>query len=138
MGLFDNALGAIGGLSGMQAGGSNALLEATMKLVNDPKIGGLAGLMKLFQQGGLGEIAKSWVSTGQNLPISPSQVQQVFGADRLGQLGAQLGVSPDQASGQLADFLPKLVDSLSPKGVLPDSSTLVDQGLSLLKGKLFG
>lgn len=138
MGLFDNVLGAVGGLAGGQSGGGNVLLDATVKLINDPKIGGLAGLMQLFQKGGLGEIAKSWISTGPNLPISPAQIQQVFGADSLGQFGAQLGLSPEQATGKLAGYLPQLVDSLSPKGELPDSNVLLEQGLSLLKGKLFG
>jgi uncharacterized protein YidB (DUF937 family) len=32
--------------------------------------GGLSGLLQTFHEKGLGEIASSWVSSGQNLPIS--------------------------------------------------------------------
>ena len=36
-------------------------------------LGGLGGLLEKFQQSGHGDVAKSWVGSGQNQPISPGQ-----------------------------------------------------------------
>lgn len=138
MGLFDQVVGAV--MSGQTAdGAANPLLAGIMQLVNDPQIGGLAGLVQAFQNGGLGEIAKSWVSTGQNLPISAEQIQSVLGNSGLLQnLASQFGLNSEQVSGQLAELLPQVVDKLTPNGTIPESNDLVAQGLDLLKGKLFG
>lgn len=135
MGLFDQVVGA---LAGGEAGSQGGLLQTVMQLVNDPKIGGLEGLVKTFQQGGLGEIVNSWVSSGQNLPISAEQIQSVLGGSALQDIAAKLGVSPQQASGSLAEVLPQWVDSMTPNGQLPEGGDLLAQGMDLLKkGGLF-
>lgn len=138
MGLFDQVVGAV--MSGQTTdGAASPLLAGIMQLVNDPQTGGLAGLVQAFQNGGLGEIAKSWVSTGQNLPISAEQIQSVLGSSGILQnLASQFGLSSEQVSGQLAELLPQVVDKLTPNGAIPDSNDLVAQGIDLLKGKLFG
>jgi len=135
MGLLDSVVGA---LAGGQPGGNKALLETVMQLINNPQTGGLAGLIQSFQQGGLGNIVNSWVSTGANLPVSAEQIRDVLGKAQLQGLAAQLGVSPEQASGNLAELLPQLVDKLTPNGQVPQGGDLMAQGLDLLKGKLFG
>lgn len=135
MGLLDSVVGA---LAGGQSGGGNDLVGVVMQLINQQP-GGLAGLVQSFQQGGLGEIVNSWVSTGQNLPVSAEQLQSVLGGGRLQDIAAQLGVSPEQASGSLADLLPQVVDKLTPDGSLPQGGDLLSQGMDLLKkGGLFG
>ena len=135
MGLFDQVVGA---LAGGETGGQGGLLQTVMQLINDPKIGGLQGLVQTFQQGGLGEIVNSWVSSGQNLPISAEQIQSVLGGSSLQDLAARLGMSPEQASGNLAEMLPSLVDNMTPNGQLPEGGDLLAQGMDLLKkGGLF-
>lgn len=134
MGLFDQVVGA---LSGNQFGGGNALLETVLQLVNNPQTGGLGGLVQSFQQGGLAEIVNSWVSTGQNLPISAEQIESVLGNSTLQDLAAKLGMSNEQISGGLAAMLPQVVDQLTPNGEVPQGGDLLAQGLDLLKGKLF-
>lgn len=136
MGLLDSVVGA---LAGGQSGGDNSLLNVVMQLINNPQAGGLGGLVQTFQQGGLGEIVNSWVSSGQNLPISAEQIQSVLGGGKLQDIAAQLGVSPAQASGSLADLLPQVVDKLTPNGQLPEGGDLLAQGMEMLKkGGLFG
>ncbi len=136
MGLLDSVVGA---LAGGQSGGDNPLLNIVMQLINNPQAGGLGGLVQSFQQGGLGEIVNSWISTGQNLPISAEQIQAVLGGGQLQNIAAQLGVSPEQASGSLADLLPQVVDQLTPNGQLPQGGDMLAQGLDMLKkGGLFG
>lgn len=135
MGLFDQVVGA---LAGNPSGGGNALLETVLHLVNNPQTGGLGGLVQSFQQGGLAEIVNSWVSTGQNLPVSAEQIQSVLGNSTLQDLAAKLGISSQEASGSLASLLPQVIDQLTPHGELPENGDLLAQGLDLLKGKLFG
>lgn len=135
MGLLDSVVGA---LAGGQSGGESPLLNVVMQLITNPQTGGLAGLVQSFQQGGLGSIVNSWVSTGQNLPISAEQIQAVLGGGQLQNIAAQLGMSTEQASGGLADLLPQLVDKLTPNGQVPEGGDLLAQGLDMLKkGGLF-
>ena len=141
MGLFDQVAGAVAGAAGTagtSGEGGNPMLGTIMQLLNDPKIGGLSGLVQSFQKGGLGEIVNSWVSKGPNLPVSASQIQSVLGNEQVGNIAGKLGVSPDQASGQIAEFLPQIVDKLTPNGSLPEGGDMMAQGVDLLKGKLFG
>lgn len=114
MGLLDDVMGAVGG----QTGGGNPLLSLAMQLINGNG-GGLAGLVSQFQKGGLGQVADSWVSTGQNLPISPQQISDVLGAPQLQQLAQQFGLSSNELPGQLANLLPQVVDKLTPGGQIP-------------------
>ena len=135
MGLLDSVVGSL--TAGNTPGGTG-LLEAVIQLIqNQP--GGLAGLVQSFQQGGLAEIVNSWVSTGQNLPVSGQQLASVLGSGPLQGMAAQLGLSPDQVAGSLADLLPQVVDQLTPNGQLPQGGDLLAQGMDLLKkGGLFG
>jgi len=107
---------AVGGMMGGH-GGHNPLLQAVAGLLGkDSSIGGLDGLVQAFQKNGLGDIVNSWVSTGQNLPITPSQIEQGLGGDLLSQLASKAGLSSGTASSQLAGLLPDLVDKLTPNG----------------------
>ena len=136
MSLLDQVVGA---LAGGESGGGSTLLQTVLQLVNNPQTGGLEGLIRSFQQGGLGDIVNSWVANGQNLPVSGEQVESVLGGSALQDLAAQLGVSPQQASSSLADVLPQLIDQMTPNGEVPQGGDLLSQGLSLLKkGGLFG
>ena len=110
MGLLDAVAGAMGGSGG---GGQADLMQMVMKLVQQS--GGLEGLIAKFQQGGLGEVVQSWISTGPNLPISADQLGQVLGPDTLQQLGA----GGKDLLGPLAQLLPQVVDGLTPNGQLP-------------------
>lgn len=153
MGLLDGALGdmagsllggksggveqLLGGLLGNAAGKSGssqtALLQMAMALVQQQ--GGIGGLLQKLQSGGLGDIAKSWVSTGANASISPTQLESALGSEAVSQAAAHAGVDPSQAMGGLAAMLPQLIDKLTPDGdVTPGSSAMLTQVLGMLKG----
>ncbi len=136
MGLLDAVAGAISGAAGGNAGGGNALMNIAMQLISNPNSGGLQGLVKSFQEGGLKEQVASWVGTGANLPISGDQIKSVLGG-KLGPIASQLGLSEGDAATNLANLLPGVVDKLTPNGQIPDGD-LMAQGMNLLKGKLFG
>jgi uncharacterized protein YidB (DUF937 family) len=137
MGLLDQVIGAAAGI-GNQSGGNNALLELVLKLLSNPQTGGLSGLVQAFQNAGLGEIVNSWLSTGENLPVSAEQISRALGSDQIAHIAGQLGISDAQASGGLAELLPQLVDRLTPNGEVPAGGDLLSQGVDLLKGRIFG
>ena len=117
MGLLDSVVSALGtgGNSGI-GGGQGDLLQAVMGLLGN---GGLEALVAKFQQGGLGDVVASWVSTGQNLPISAEQLGGVLGNDTIAGLAQQLGLSGNDVAGQLSQLLPQVVDKLTPGGQVP-------------------
>ncbi len=120
-GLAGQVLGSLGGGTGnAQQGG---LLEAISALIAQHP-GGLPGLISAFERNGLGGLAASWVGTGENLPINPEQLQSVLGSQQLESIATSLGFSPQDASAQLANLLPQVVDKLTPAGALPDEASL--------------
>ena len=84
--------------------------------------GGLNAIVAKLQQGGLGDQVKSWIGTGQNLPITADQLQQVLGSDTVKQLATRFNIPMDQVGPILAQLLPKAVDNASPNGHLPASA----------------
>jgi uncharacterized protein YidB (DUF937 family) len=76
------------------------------------------------------------VSNGQSLPISVEQITQALGSGKLQEIAKQLGMGHADAVGGLANLLPEVVNHLTPNGAVQDE--LVQQGLSLLRGKLLG
>lgn len=119
MGLLDSLVGMLGGEKAGDAG-SGALVQHISELLssNAPG-GGLSGLVQSFERAGLGNIVGSWISRGQNLPISPEQLQQVLGAGRISQIAKSLGLQNDQVATQLSQLLPHVVDRLTPNGQVP-------------------
>ena len=133
MGLLDMVTGALGGA------GSNPLVGVVMQMLSgNGQAGGLAGLVKTFQEKGLGDQMASWIGTGENQPVSSDQIKTALGDEQLGQIASQLGMDQNQAAGGLAAMLPQVIDKLTPNGRVPQGNDLMAQGLELLKGKLFG
>ncbi len=128
MGLLDSILGAVSGQTGAP-GGTNPIVGVLGGLLEQS--GGLQGLMSKFSQAGHGNTFSSWVGTGQNQPISSDQIQKVLGSDQVRALAAKLGVDPNQASQFLAEYLPKVVDKLTPAGKI-DPNADHQQGLASL------
>lgn len=123
-----------GQFMGGGAGGNQSMLSSAVELLNNHP-GGLAGLLQSFHSQGLGDLASSWVGNGGNLPVSAEQIQGVLGNEQVQQFAQKLGISPDVASGHLAQLLPALVDHLTPNGQVPQGG-IASEGLSVLEGFL--
>ena len=80
---------------------------------------GLGGLVKQFQQKGLGDTIDSWVNRGKNQDISSRQVSDALGSDVVDQLSRRTGLSRDEVISELSKMLPNVVDRLTPDGRLP-------------------
>jgi uncharacterized protein YidB (DUF937 family) len=123
MGIIDEVL-AMAGSSGAQQAQHTTALGAIMSYINSPQVGGIAGLQKMFQQGGLGNVVSSWIGSGPNLPVSASQLQNVLHGGALQQAAQQSGLDASQLTGMMATLLPHLVNHLTPNGQVPDASAL--------------
>ncbi len=134
MGILDEM--AKGFLGKVLGGGSsqNPLMDIVMGLITNPQTGGLQGLIQTFKEKGLGDAVSSWISTGENQPVSGGEIQQALGGNFIQQIAEKLGSSKSEVSGGLANLLPEIIDKLTPNGSLPESDQL-DQGLKLLKQK---
>ena len=109
-------------------------LQLAMGLLN--QYGGIRGLITKFQQGGLGDLVASWVSTGPNPPISSTQVKEVLGP-QLPQVAQEAGTDTQTAAIGIAQVLPGLIDQLTPNGE-PVEGDALQQGIKALLGGKFG
>jgi uncharacterized protein YidB (DUF937 family) len=130
MGVFDDLENRA--VNSMLGGSGNPLATGLLQMIHNQP-GGLSGLLQCFQQKGLAGLASSWVGSGQNLPITPDQIQHVLGSDQVKQLAAKAGMSPEAAGNVLSQLLPTLVDKLTPNGEMPQHSTLLETGMSILQ-----
>jgi uncharacterized protein YidB (DUF937 family) len=135
MGFLSNILKGLGG-GGSTQGNQSALFDALAEMISNPQSGGLQGLLQTFQQKGLGDIFSSWISTGQNQTVSPSQVKHALGGEQIQQLAEKAGLSVGEVSQAVSKMLPEIVNKLTPNGNI-EAGGLVDEGLSALK-KLLG
>jgi len=128
MGLLD---GLLGGLMGGGTQGQSPLVQVALQLIEQS--GGLPGIISKFQHGGMGEEVGSWVGTGQNLPMTGNQLQEILGSGSIGQIAQQLGLSHGDASSNLAQVLPQIIDKLTPTGQIPaDHGDMLAEALSAL------
>ena len=128
MGLLDSIAGMAG--QAMSSGGSNsALMQGVLGVLQNQE-GGIGGLVQQFKDKGLDDIASSWVGKGENLPISGEQLQGVLGSDVVSSMAAKFGVSQDQ----IAQFLPQIVDKLTPNGAVESGGLDVGKALGMLQG----
>ncbi len=135
MGLLDGMAKVFLGKS-LGGASQNPLMDIVLGLITNPQSGGLQGLIQTFKEKGLGDAMSSWISTGENQPVSGDQIQHVLGGGFIQQLAGQLKSSNTEVSGGLAKLLPDIIDKLTPNGSVPEGNQL-NQGLELLKKSLF-
>ena len=133
MSLFDDmAKSAMGALGGDKGGG---LASVASQLLTQE--GGLQGLVQKFEQAGMGDMIKGWISTGPNPAISADQLQKVLGSETVTKLAAFAGINPQDMLQQVSQHLPGIIDKLTPNGAAPSGNALQDS-LSGVLGGLFG
>jgi uncharacterized protein YidB (DUF937 family) len=122
--------GALGGALGGSGGGLGDVLKGPLGgliaggAAGSVLSGGLSDLLKQLQQGGHSETANSWVGSGPNKAISPGDLANALGADQIDQLSSQNGLSRDELLNGLSQYLPQVVDHLTPDGRLPTEDEL--------------
>jgi uncharacterized protein YidB (DUF937 family) len=94
--------------------------------------GGLQAMVDKLSKSGLGEQAKSWVSTGANLPVTADQIKNALDPKELDMLALKTKLSVEEVTSHLAAALPHIVDRLTPDGKLSPGA-LVEQGKGLFE-----
>ena len=128
MGLLDSILGAATGKSDATRE-ANPLMGMLGSLL--AQSGGLQGLANKFAQSGHENAFQSWVGMGENQPISGNQVQHAIGSEQINAIATRMGVDPAVAATFLAEYLPKIIDKLTPAGKI-DPGADHQQGLTAL------
>lgn len=119
--------------------------EARDRNPNDPQGGildqiskGVSGtalgdILDRFRGAGAGSKVDSWVGTGPNQPIQPSDVEAAIDDDTLTSLSMQTGLSREDLIRRITRDLPEAVNKMTPNGDLPaepaqgsDETTLLD------------
>lgn len=137
MGILDSVIGGLlGGQNGQQQGGGSPLGGIISSVLGGGAgaggqygnqapggiagalggMGGIGGLVSQFQQAGLGHIAESWIGNGANQPVSPDQLQSVFGQGQTQAMAAQAGMDHGDFLQQLSQELPQAVDGATQDG----------------------
>ena len=136
MGILDSVIGSLLGGGNANAGSSgmggvlSSLLGGGQSGAGDGMagaggMGGLGGIVSKFEQAGLGNVAQSWIGNGANHPVSPQQLQDVFG-DQVPQMANQAGMDQGDFLSQLSQHLPSAVNGMTPDGRMPPDNRSVD------------
>lgn len=96
----------LGGLMGGSGGGASPIQGILMNMLGSQAgghgaPGGLGGLLTMFQQAGLGDVAQSWVGNGPNQPVSPQQLHSALGDEQVQSMATQSGLAPQDFLSQL-------------------------------------
>jgi uncharacterized protein YidB (DUF937 family) len=122
MAIMEQAAAAAGSRAG---GGVDAagLARTAVDLLGAARGGafaGLSGLRAAFEQAGLGAAFASWVGMGPNRPITAAELVSALGPQAIDRLAKSVGAAPARVAAGLAEVLPRVIDQLTPAGVLPD------------------
>ena len=120
------------------ANDSGAAETALDDLVGGNKGFDLGDIVGKFTGGNndLASKAKSWLGDGANDSISPSEIQDAIGSDKIEAFASKLGIGREEASNKLSEVLPELIDKSSQGGNLLDSVGGVS-GLAGMASKFF-
>ncbi len=129
MGMLDGLVGSVlGKVMGEKAG----MAQVAMEMFNTN--GGVGGILEKFKTGGLADAAASWVGTGDNIPVSADQISSVLGNDQIAAMAEKFGIEPATLSAQIAEYLPSVVDKMTPNGAVEaDSGNILSSVLGMFK-----
>jgi OmpA-OmpF porin, OOP family len=100
-------------------GKAGPTMNALLIVMSNERTGGLQGFLDQFRRAGLGETVSSWVSRGSNTPITTEQLERAIGNDTVNRITSNVGVARAAGASALAYMIPRVVDLLTPEGVVP-------------------
>lgn len=134
MGLFDEfAKQVVGAAQAFAEGNPPKLVQGFLDLLQQR--GGIDGLIRTFQEQGLGDLMASWISTGPNQPITAEQLARILDPEQLRALSHQAGIAMARLPEALTALLPTLVDRLTPDGEVPGPYQLLRMAMGFLRGE---
>jgi uncharacterized protein YidB (DUF937 family) len=135
MGLLDSLVSTAitSALGGNAEGLTGNLVKGVVGMVAN-NAGGLSGLVEKFNQSGLGDIAASWIGKGENKPVTPQQLEEALGADKVAELAKEAGIPVEKGAEVLSQVLPNVVNEMTPDGEVPDDGKLSTLSKVILGG----
>ncbi len=124
--MFDSIINEAGEKFNL-GGKSGTLLAALLALMTDRTRDGLTGFLERFNRVGLGDTASSWVNSGTNTPLSNEQLESALGSDTLDEISNQAGTDYQTTASASAYLIPRIVDNLTPNGVIPASGDVLSR-----------
>lgn len=126
MGLLDTLVtsavtSALGGNANTMTGN---LVKGVVGMLTNNSSGGLNGLVDKLTQSGLGDVAASWISKGDNKPISAPQIIEALGQDKVDELAEEAGIPKEKGAEVLSEVLPNVVNEMTPDGEVPEEHKL--------------
>ncbi|BDV37342.1 YidB family protein [Methylocystis bryophila] len=94
--------------------------DRVLELIRDyfESQGGLAHVVKLFEERGFINKVRSWISTGPNLPLNSVEALQLVGWPGILDMARKADFSVENLRERLAKLLPAAIDSATPNGKL--------------------
>lgn len=130
MSLFDSIIETTGEKFGLSRDKTEKLLSALLGLISAPQNGGFTGFFDRFRTADLGDKVSSWITSGDNKPISGEELESALGTENFNLAAKNAGVDQKTASSAMAFMVPQVVDKLTPDGEVPDEKSL----LAILRG----
>jgi len=116
---------------------SSDLISALSSLMGEGKNFDIGSLVSSLNSSGLGNIVSSWLGDGGNDAISPEQISETIGPDKIEAFASKLGLSTEEAAGGLSEAIPQMIDNASTGGSILESIGGLEGALGLAS-KLFG
>jgi uncharacterized protein YidB (DUF937 family) len=142
MSLFEQLKSQLGGILAAETAGAegsrspshdpHAMLDSVVGLITEH--GGLGGLLEKLKASGLGDAVSSWVGTGDNQPAPGDKIEAAVGADAIARIAEKLGATKEHALALLSQYLPMVIDRLTPNGRVEEGGWL-EKGLEVLKSQ---
>jgi len=101
------------------SGKAGPLMTSLLSLISNERAGGLTGFLDQFRRAGLGDVVSSWVSRGANTSLTTEQLERAVGGNTLSRMASHVNIPRAAAGSALAFMIPKVIDLLTPEGVVP-------------------
>ncbi|MEE9339227.1 MAG: OmpA family protein [Methylococcaceae bacterium] len=118
--MFDSLITEIASKFGLGTKASG-ILSALLGLMFNKSSGGMSGFLDKLTSGGLGKIVTSWIGKGDSMTVNATQVEDALGGGVISSMASKLGLASGPVGMAIAHLLPKVVNALTPDGVIPDS-----------------
>ena len=109
-----------------------SLVRGVLDALDDDDEAGIPGLTRRLTSAGLGDVVSSWIGTGANRAVSPSDLARALSGSRLEQATQRAGLSGLAGAAALAGILPALIDKLTPGGKVPQRQELQQMRTEIL------
>jgi uncharacterized protein YidB (DUF937 family) len=99
---------------------------------------GLEALVEKLRNSGLREQVESWISTGDNRPVAPQELERALSPGETERLASGAGMERSGLLALLSQMLPRLIDGMTPQGRLPTQGEMPEGGLGGMLRQILG